>query len=827
MMMRKKIYLNTLPIILLAACSNPSGSTTSSPVSAAASAQRAYQEDLSRLSQDQQIFESFELLGGSSQITQDIPEGGGKLVSGKNKVIAPTYAITQSLSVGEQTELLQNKNLAPELAAPSGTSQTKVLQNGAIILTAKNGARKVSLTNDGKIRTNLMADDQKTVAISYTFSNFESTSLGGAMSNSDDDLLAAFPIEDWMKWGNFNAVQKWDSGSAYFTYSRIYNNDTVYSNDCETSSAKASDPGIAAVNACPSSKSVDQSTQVLAQKVEDVFPFIAGDGTGHVDSSYLLTDGTITTFQGMRAWISTQPEMIDYRIFYEAADGHVYTGSFRKAGTHALTARADGSLEDVEIRLNSKAVNSIQKGLIVGAQGTGDDTGDNLTHKTTDLFGIGGHGVNGSLSAADLRGHYNVPDVLTGAGQTVVIIGGTADGDFEDDLRVYSEANHLPICDSSHANPLNQNADTVSLTPCFQSIHLTTSTVNTKDPGSVAGFEDAGGEIALDLEMAHALAPGANIVLITGDSIIDALQTAANFSEVASISSSFSYDICADQNNVDPNRTCANKDDLPIDQIEKMLQAAQAINGVPIFVASGDAGNFGNPDTNPAYPTVSQYVTAVGGARVHSVAPVSASNADSLWLYAGSGYGVTPMPNFQKTLAGSLKTATSGAGLRTVPDVVAVADSQYSAVEVYHEGQWMLVGGTSVASPVWAGITALIAHAIQINNPYDSTKDPTNFYNFNLSYLVTKTDGGLNGVIYSLGAQNSSSESGFVDIVSGTNDLLGQDLPYMQASAGFDSVSGVGTPDVSKLSASLLGSMKKVMPSAVSPAQPSAELVAK
>ncbi len=803
---RTRPFLKALPLLVLAACSNNAGSSSQSKNSLNANEQ-TYQEDLSKLSQDQQIFESFEFHGGSSQITQNIPQGGGKLILGTNMVIAPTYSITQSLLQGEQLEILQNKNLAPDLSAPVGTSQTKVLQNGTIVLTAKNGARKVSLTNDGKIHTDLLTDDQKTVALSYTFSNFGSTQLIGPMTNSGDDLLAAFPIEDWIKWGNFNAVQKWDSGSAYFTYSRIYNNDTVYVDDCETSNKKASDPAAPAVNACPSA----QSAKTLAQKVEDVFPFISGDGGGHVDSSYLVTDGTITTFQGMRAWISNEAAEIDYRIFYEA-DGHVYTGTFRKAGTHALTGRVDGSAEDVEIRLNAKAVNSIQKGLITGAQGTGDTTGDNLNHQTPDLFGIGGHGINGSLSSADLRAHYNVPDVLTGAGQTVVLIGGTAEGDFEDDLRVYSKANHLPICDSSHSNPLNQQKDILNLTPCFQHIRLNQSTVDTSNANSIAYFQDAGGEIALDIEMAHALAPGANIVLITGDSLLDALQTAANFSEVAAISSSFSFDICADLNNSDPNRTCANKDDLPIDQVEKLLQSAQAINGVPIFVATGDAGNFGNPDTNPGYPTVSQYVTAVGGSRVHSIAPVSAGNADSLWQYAGSGYGVTPMPNFQKTLAGNLKASTLGAGLRTIPDVVAVADGQNSAVEVYHDGQWMLTGGTSVASPVWAGITALIAHSLQINNPYDPALDPTSYFNFNLSSLIMKTDGGLNGVLYSLGAQNSSSASGFVDIVSGTNDLLGQNLPYMQASAGFDTVSGLGTPDVSKISASLFEYMKQGAP---------------
>ena len=821
---RKKIYLGTLPILILAACSNyttPGLSKNPSTQSA-----QVYQEDLSKLSQDQQIFESFDLHGGSSQITLNIPAGGGKLVSGKNAAFAPTYALSQSLLLGEQIEVLQNKNLASELTAPTGTSQTKVVQNGGIVLTAKNGARKVSLTADGKIHSDLLADDQKTVALSYTYSNFESFPLSGAMSDSDDDLLAAFPVEDWIKVGNFNAVQKWDSGSAYFTYSRVYNSDSVYANDCETSKTDPSDPSAASVNACPTSQTATQAKQTFAQKVEDVFPFVAGDGGGHVSASYLLSDGTITTFQGMRAWISNDPELIDYRIFYEAADGHVYTGSFRKAGTHALTARVDGSLEDVEIRLNAKAVSSIQKGLITGAQGTGDDSGDNLTHKTPDLFGIGGHGVNGSLSAADLRSHYNVPDVLTGAGQTVVIIGGTAEGNFEDDLKVYSQANQLPICDSRHANPLNkQTANGVSLTPCFQHITLTNSTVDPNNPGSVGAYVGAGGEIALDLEMAHALAPGANIVLITGDSLLDALQTAANYSEAASISSSFSYDICADLNNKDPNRTCANGDDIPVAAVEKILQSAQALNGVPVFVASGDAGNFDNPETNPGYPTVSQYVTAVGGARVHSVAPISASNADTLWTYAGSGYGVTPMPTFQKALAGGLKASAAGTGLRSVPDVVAVADGQYSAVEVYHNGTWELVGGTSVASPVWAGITALIAHSVQINNPYDPNFDPTNYYNFNLSYAVTKTDGGFNGMLYGLSAQNSSSASGFVDIVSGTNDLLGLNLPYMQASAGFDTVSGLGAPDVSKLSAAIVNSMKQTMPAPSLPTIPDLQLL--
>lgn len=115
--------------------------------------------------------------------------------------------------------------------------------------------------------------------------------------------------------------------------------------------------------------------------------------------------------------------------------------------------------------------------------------------------------------------------------------------------------------------------------------------------------------------------------------------------------------------------------------------------GLTILAASGDSGN---PDT----PSSSQYVTAVGGTQLTWNGDVLVSEVT--WNESGSGITKSfPMPDWQVAVGGEISDK------RIVVDVSASA-SPSSPYWVYYNSQWLLYGGTSFSSPVWAGIVTVI-----------------------------------------------------------------------------------------------------------------------
>lgn len=115
--------------------------------------------------------------------------------------------------------------------------------------------------------------------------------------------------------------------------------------------------------------------------------------------------------------------------------------------------------------------------------------------------------------------------------------------------------------------------------------------------------------------------------------------------------------------------------------------------GLTIVAASGDSAG---TDT----PSSSQYVTAAGGTRLSWNGNVVTN--ETAWNESGSGITISfPMPFWQEAVAGNL------ANNRVVVDVAAAADPA-SPYWVYYNSQWSLYGGTSFASPVWAGVLTVI-----------------------------------------------------------------------------------------------------------------------
>ena len=198
-------------------------------------------------------------------------------------------------------------------------------------------------------------------------------------------------------------------------------------------------------------------------------------------------------------------------------------------------------------------------------------------------------------------------------------------------------------------------------------------------------------EEALDIEMAHAMAPNAKIVLVEAassdnDDLGVAIDTAYNLVAAAGggqISMSFGGSEYAGEAAFDAH-------------------FAKQTSPVTFYASSGDSAG-------TSYPSTSPNVVAVGGTAISRETFINLSYGaflqETAWADAGSGLSsVFPRPTYQNALGRSFYFADA----RAVPDVSAVASS-YTPVWVYCGAScgaagWYSVYGTSVASPLMAGM---------------------------------------------------------------------------------------------------------------------------
>ena len=175
-----------------------------------------------------------------------------------------------------------------------------------------------------------------------------------------------------------------------------------------------------------------------------------------------------------------------------------------------------------------------------------------------------------------------------------------------------------------------------------------------------------------------------------------------------------------------------------------MNQALKALtdNNVNVTAATGDNGSndgVGGSANYVDFPSSSPYATAVGGTTLYSPNNVYDSNTTEVaWSFGGGGISsLNPKPAYQ--------SAINAAG-RSSPDIAAIADPNTGVVFLIN-GQYELIGGTSVASPVIAGFLAAINCQIFINPKlYNQTPQQQA-----LSYhdITTGTNGGFSaGVSY-------------------------------------------------------------------------------
>jgi len=271
------------------------------------------------------------------------------------------------------------------------------------------------------------------------------------------------------------------------------------------------------------------------------------------------------------------------------------------------------------------------------------------------------------------------------------------------------------------------------------------------------------GEVELDLEVAGAIAPGAQFTVYfapnTDQGFLDAVTTAIHDASARPTIVSISW------GGPEPTWTAQARA-----AFESEFEDAAAL-GVTVLVAAGDYGaSDGTTGGTPTvdFPSSAPGVIGCGGTRLTLSGTSIASEV--VWNELASGEGATgggvseafPLPTYQT--GANVPVAPNGFAGRGVPDVAGDADPS-TGYQVLVDGSATVVGGTSAVAPLWA---ALIARINQ------SLGTPIGF---------------VNALLY-------SDEPDFRDIVSGNNGGYA-------AGPGWDPCTGLGSPNGAALLAAL------------------------
>jgi len=315
--------------------------------------------------------------------------------------------------------------------------------------------------------------------------------------------------------------------------------------------------------------------------------------------------------------------------------------------------------------------------------------------------------------------------------------------------------------------------------------------VNGTDPGIWSTGEET--EADLDVEWSGAVAKNATIQFVVSKSTnsSDGTYLSAQYivSHNLAPAMSMSFGMCEAALGTSGNSF-----------INSLWQQAAA-QGITVFVSAGDSGAAGCDASSASSAThglavnglcSSPYSECVGGTEFHDTSNPSlywsSSNAagtqssalsyipevvwnesggGGLWATGGGASSIYAKPSWQ---AG---TGVPADGKRDVPDVALTA-AGHDGYLIYQNGGLYVVGGTSAASPSFAGIMALVVqHA-------------------------TARQGNANSVFYALASkQGTGGASVFHDITSGNNSVPGQ--TGFSATTGYDQATGLGSVDASVL----------------------------
>ena len=417
----------------------------------------------------------------------------------------------------------------------------------------------------------------------------------------------------------------------------------------------------------------------------------------------------------------------------------------------------------------------------------------NLANDTTPGYGLFkcqlGLSTGQCYDPYQMRHAYNIDRLIsagyTGSGFTIVIIDAFQSPNIVQQLNTYIAFYGLPSLNGLGAlnNPALGTFTQVApdgLTPFVPG-----------DPNMTGWAE----EISLDVLWSHAIAPGANIVLVLAKSNQD-----------ADILSATKYAIDNNLGNIVSQRFGENEscvDPTLLTQEHQLFAEAQ--KNITLFASSGDQGasqptcdglSWVKPASSPASDPL---VTAVGGTELHA--------ADYCLTSLGCDPLTQPLPGtYESEIAwNEFNSESTGGGFSVLYDEPsyqqgtihggkqrAVPDIAYNAA-IFHGVLTYLnipggpvgfyrFGGTSCGSPQWAAITAIA------------------------DQMAGKSLGFINKALYHIGQAQSRHGASFHDITSGDNSVVETDtfgnpvaVQGFSAGAGWDATTGLGSPITDQL----------------------------
>jgi subtilase family serine protease len=368
-----------------------------------------------------------------------------------------------------------------------------------------------------------------------------------------------------------------------------------------------------------------------------------------------------------------------------------------------------------------------------------------------------------------------------GKGKTIVIVDAFQSPNIAQTLNSFDGFYGLPGLNGT-GNAQNNNFGTFT-----QVAPDGLTTFNPLD-GNMIGWAE---EISLDVEWAHAIAPGANITLVlaktnSSEDILNATKYAVDNNLGDVISQSFGENEgCLDQSFVD---------------VQHQVFADATAKNITLFASAGDFGaTQGSCDGKSlvkaaSSPATDPLVTAVGGTELHAAGYCLASlHCDATKNPAAGTHQGEIVWNESEQFAGG--EATGGGlsvvfdqpadqrallhdgQLRGAPDVSYNAAVEHGVLTVlnipgltdgFKQPVFFLFGGTSAGSPQWAAITAIADQAA----------------GHNLGYI--------NAALYHAGQAKQTYATSFYDVTSGDNSFAG--IAGFSAAPGWDATTGLGSP---------------------------------
>src|SRR2546428_4775589 len=405
---------------------------------------------------------------------------------------------------------------------------------------------------------------------------------------------------------------------------------------------------------------------------------------------------------------------------------------------------------------------------------------------------------------------------LNGKGRTIAVVDWYGRDTMAPALHVFNQAFGLaPMCGE-------EGVTCAAGMPTFSELAINGTPATKPQPGNGTHLEDKSAwalEVALDVETAHAIAPGASILLVhTNNAETLGVQ---GFPQMMKAEDFVVTNRLADV--ISQSFGSAEEAFSSFPSLENLRFAYKnaAANGVTVLASSGDGGTAngtkqptakgGNliPFPTVPWPASDPLVTSVGGTYL-CTDPTATTNQprtkyvktgiggkcgnpqfnpgavydEVAWTFSGGGFShVFARESWQNSLpAGSTAIGT----MRGVPDVAVQASAGTGALvyvslppdgpgrHVRNTG-WDDIGGTSLSCPQWAGLVAL---APELNGG---------------------SLGPINAALYKIGADATRYANDFFDIPTGNPYHGAPSVPGYPATKGWDPVTGLGTPNAANL----------------------------